>query len=70
MLGISAEPVRLLHNLSADDEFLILASDGVWSVMKNDQAVAIVRDSLVHDNDLVVAARELVNMVRIAVRTR
>jgi serine/threonine protein phosphatase PrpC len=33
-------------NISEEDEFLILASDGVWSVCTNDEACECIRESL------------------------
>lgn len=40
---VTPEPFINVIELSADDEFLILACDGVWDVLSNDEAVQIVR---------------------------
>ncbi len=40
---ISTPDVRE-EQLTADDEFLILASDGLWDVVSNQEATALVRD--------------------------
>jgi serine/threonine protein phosphatase PrpC len=41
--------------LTPDDEFFILACDGVWGVMTNEEAVALIR----HERDAEEAARKL-----------
>ncbi|KAK4799411.1 hypothetical protein SAY86_024776 [Trapa natans] len=46
--------------LTEDDEFLILASDGIWAVMSSWRAVNIVRKELKKHNDPKRAARKLV----------
>ena len=43
---ITAEPDVRVHTLTADDEFLVLACDGVWDIMSNQQAVDFVRDRI------------------------
>jgi len=41
-VGVIATPEVACHELSADDEVLILASDGVWEFISSEEAVAIV----------------------------
>lgn len=45
--------------LARNDEFLILACDGLWDVVDNQSAVNLVKKALQADNDLVAAARLL-----------
>ncbi|OIT38032.1 PREDICTED: probable protein phosphatase 2C 72 [Nicotiana attenuata] len=40
--GIISRPDVSYHHLSPNDQFLVLASDGVWDVLSNDQVVSIV----------------------------
>merc|ERR1711871_908660 len=43
-VGVSAEPEILEHAIIADiDEFIIIATDGVWDVIDNNSAVSIVQ---------------------------
>lgn len=44
------DPDILQHELTDEDEFLIIACDGVWDVMTSQQAVNLVRRSL-HKHD-------------------
>ena len=43
--GVTAEPEVTLSELSPADTFLILASDGLWDVIPNDDAVGLVLDT-------------------------
>ena len=38
--GVIAEPVVSTHDLGDDDEFLIVATDGVWEFLSSEEAVA------------------------------
>ncbi|KAK9742029.1 hypothetical protein RND81_03G144100 [Saponaria officinalis] len=40
--GIIVTPVVSHHHLSSDDLFVVLATDGVWDVLSNDEVVSIV----------------------------
>ena len=55
---IAAPDVRF-EPLRPEDEFLVLACDGVWDVMTNRDAVNFVRRRLVRHGDVQRAAREL-----------
>ena len=51
---VAVEPIR------PEDEFLILASDGLWDVMSSQKAVNFVRRALAASHgDLALAAKEL-----------
>ncbi len=56
---ITAQPEMLVHGITPNDEFLILACDGVWDVFSNQQAIDLVRASLDQDSDPKVAAQKL-----------
>lgn len=43
---VTAEPEVAVCKLSGDDEFLVLASDGLWETMPNDDVVAIIKDTV------------------------
>lgn len=40
--GVSAEPETLEHTLDEQDEFMVVATDGVWDVMENQQVVQMI----------------------------
>ncbi|KAL0311894.1 UNVERIFIED_CONTAM: putative protein phosphatase 2C 72 [Sesamum radiatum] len=42
--GIIAIPDVSYHHVSPDDQFLVLASDGVWDVLSNDEVVSLVSE--------------------------
>lgn len=42
--GVIAEPVITHHTVTDDDEFFIIASDGLWEFISSDEAVSIVGD--------------------------
>jgi serine/threonine protein phosphatase PrpC len=45
-VGVIADPVVSRHTITAEDDFMILASDGVWEFLSSQQAVAIVGEHL------------------------
>jgi protein phosphatase 2C family protein 2/3 len=61
ILGLTAEPGTFVETLADDDEFVLLACDGVWDVFESQQAVAYVRGSLKRHSDVDRACRELAN---------
>ncbi|KAI7735261.1 hypothetical protein M8C21_021589 [Ambrosia artemisiifolia] len=56
-----AEPDVRQIVLTDNDEFMIIACDGIWDVMTNQEAVALVRCQLRQHNDPQRCAKELVN---------
>jgi len=61
LAGLSAEPTLSTHVLGPDDEFLVLASDGVFDVMDDADVVRFVRARLeANDNNVDLAASRLV----------
>lgn len=57
---VSPEPEITVRALDPQDEFLILASDGIWDVFDNQEAVFHVKDKLVvHGNNCTQVARHL-----------
>ena len=50
----------LCHDIGPDDEFLILASDGVWEFIENDEAVAIVSDVFARGGTATAACMQLI----------
>lgn len=49
---VSPEPEIHVHVRSEEDEFMILACDGVWDVMQNDELCDFVRHHLAITHDL------------------
>lgn len=45
-VGVIPEPDVFRHDLQPEDKFLILASDGVWEFIENQEAVEIVQSNL------------------------
>lgn len=45
---LTARPVVTHHRLQPHDKFLILATDGLWDVLSNEQAVGLVANFLQH----------------------
>ncbi|XP_072967452.1 probable protein phosphatase 2C 27 [Typha angustifolia] len=57
---LSAEPELQEMTLAEEDEFLIMACDGLWDVMTSQCAVTITRRELIAHNDPEKCSRELV----------
>jgi len=49
---VSPEPEIFVEDRSADDEFLVLACDGVWDVMSNEELCDFVRNRMQTTSDL------------------
>lgn len=44
--AVTAQPQVLQHQLSSQDEFVVLASDGLWDKLSNEEAVGVVNDTV------------------------
>jgi len=68
---VTSEPELSITELTDDDDFIILASDGVWDRMTNEAAVQFVRQRLrtTAQSDPQIAAQELANHVIHDLRT-
>ncbi|XP_076919027.1 putative protein phosphatase 2C 27 [Bidens hawaiensis] len=55
-----AEPELKLTTLTKEDEFLIIGSDGIWDVFRNQNAVDFVRRRLQDHNDVERCCKEMV----------
>ena len=42
--GVSAEPEILEHVVEGHDEFIVIATDGVWDVIDNNQVMQIIQN--------------------------
>jgi serine/threonine protein kinase/serine/threonine protein phosphatase PrpC len=58
---LTAEPEVVERDVEDDDEFVVLACDGVWDVMSSTQVVNFVRRRLLVHRDVRRAAKELVD---------
>jgi len=61
-VGVISEPVVTYHDLTDDDEFMIIATDGVWEFISSEEAVEIVhkRLSVSSGGGATAACRELI----------
>ncbi|XP_042880762.1 protein phosphatase 1B-like isoform X1 [Penaeus japonicus] len=58
---VSPEPEIYVERRQSDDEFLVLACDGVWDVMTNEDLCAFVRSRLLLSDDLESIANHVVD---------
>lgn len=56
--AITAAPEVTVHVRGAEDEFLVLACDGIWDVLSNEQLVAFVKRGLEKTDDLAAICEE------------
>lgn len=41
-VGVTSEPEIFIHELSSSDKYMIIASDGLWEFMSNEQVMSVV----------------------------
>ena len=59
---VSAEPDIIIEERQGTEEFIVLACDGIWDVMSNDDVCHVVRDLLsLGETDLGLIAEELID---------
>lgn len=59
---VSAEPDIKIEERNGEEEFLVIACDGIWDVMSNDEICEFVRELLLAgENDLSLVAEELLD---------
>jgi serine/threonine protein phosphatase PrpC len=52
-----------VHERKEDDEMLILACDGVWDVMRNEEAIETIRDVLLEgERNIQLVAEEVIDI--------
>jgi len=61
--GLSAVPSVTKRKLTADDEFMIIASDGFWDVVKHGEAVEFVRARMASDSNQI--CKELIDLCQL-----
>ncbi|KAF3323010.1 Protein kinase and PP2C-like domain-containing protein [Carex littledalei] len=44
--AVTAQPEIIETNLSSQDEFLVMASDGLWDVLTNEDVISIIKDTV------------------------
>lgn len=59
---LTAKPDVRSHQLDANDEFLLMACDGLWDVVSSQRAVSFAASRLRQDNNAAQCAQDLVRM--------
>ena len=61
MVKVSAEPEVQPYTLTSEDEFLVLACDGLWDVMSSQRCMELARSHLRDNNNPQLCAEYLVS---------
>ena len=61
-LGLTAKPDIITRRLRGDDEFVIMACDGLWDVIESQDAVVLVRDLLVKNKPIDLVCEALMDL--------
>ena len=59
--SLGAEPEVQTYTLTSEDEFLVLACDGLWDVMSSQRCMELARSHLRDNNDPQLCAEYLVS---------
>ena len=59
-VGVISEPEIIRYEFNGNEKFIILASDGIWEYIDNDECVNIVKDFYENDMDAIGALNSLV----------
>ena len=69
-LYVLADPELCTHQLCPSDEFILLACDGIYDVMSNEQACAYVREALAAGEDVQAISEKMVKHAIDTLNTR
>lgn len=58
---ITANPDIIVRDITEEDEFIVLACDGIWDVMRNDQVIDYIREGIANRLGLSKIAENLLN---------
>lgn len=58
--AVTCEPEMVYHDLTGDEEFIVMATDGVWGALSNEQVVEFVHEQLKYRREPLAICRRLV----------